>query len=136
VARGEVTPVPQPSEGVTYAGRLRKEDGDIDWSEPVDQICCRVRAMHPWPGTRTVRHLSEGSTELLKLYPPASVVSAPGTSDESPGSVFCADGGGVQVVCGDGGVLSIGRLQAPGKRVLDAAEFLAGNPLTEGSRLG
>jgi len=134
--RGEITPVPQSSEGVTYAGRLRKEDGNIDWSEPAERLCHRIRAMYPWPGTRTAWGDAEGAQELLKLYPPVRVVSGESTSAGTPGAVVKADGGGVQVVCGDGGVLSIGRLQAPGKRVLDAGEFLAGHSLAEGSRLG
>ena len=50
---GEITPVPQPEEGATYAPRIAKEDGLIDWSEPAALIERRVRAYQPWPTAYT-----------------------------------------------------------------------------------
>ena len=50
---GELTPLPQPDEGVTWAPRITKEDGLIDWSEPAALIERRVRAYQPWPTAYT-----------------------------------------------------------------------------------
>ena len=47
---GSITPQPQPEEGMTYAPMLKKEDGLLDFSHPVDELERRVRAMNPWPG--------------------------------------------------------------------------------------
>ena len=44
------TPLPQPEAGVTYAARLTKADGALDWSQPAAALERRVRAMNPWPG--------------------------------------------------------------------------------------
>lgn len=41
----------QPNEGVTYAHRLEKEEGRVDWTCPAEEIDCRIRALNPWPGT-------------------------------------------------------------------------------------
>ena len=50
---GEIEPRPQPSEGVTYARRLTKADGRIDWTSPADHIARMLRAYSPWPGAHT-----------------------------------------------------------------------------------
>src|SRR5262249_28195632 len=47
---GRITPRPQPAEGVTYARRLTKEDGKLDWTQPARSLWNRVRAFTPWPG--------------------------------------------------------------------------------------
>ena len=44
-------PVPQPDDGVTYAHKLGKEEGALDWRRPAAELERKVRAFHPWPGT-------------------------------------------------------------------------------------
>ena len=51
VADGRIRPVPQPSEGVTYAAKLDRGEGRIDWRAEAAEIDRRVRALNPWPGT-------------------------------------------------------------------------------------
>lgn len=48
---GEITPRPQPEEGVTYAPMLKKEDGRLDFRQPAEELERKVRAFNPWPGT-------------------------------------------------------------------------------------
>ena len=43
--------MPQPEEGVTYAHKLGKEEGALDWRRPAAELERKVRAFHPWPGT-------------------------------------------------------------------------------------
>ena len=131
--QGSIRAEPQPLEGVTFAPQFTKADGNIDWSESAEAIVRRLRAFSPWPGCRT-HH--ERRAEWVKLHPPASVLLNPSApSDGGPGTVVHVGPQGVDVLCGDGATLRLTRLQAPGKRVLDARSFLAGYPLEAGDRL-
>src|SRR5215472_18895549 len=49
--RRSIDPTPQPKEGVTYAHKLGKEEGVLDWRRPAAELERKVRAFHPWPGT-------------------------------------------------------------------------------------
>lgn len=48
---GKLTPLPQPEEGATYAQKLEKEEGLLDWRLPASLLERKVRALNPWPGT-------------------------------------------------------------------------------------
>src|SRR5271168_5246745 len=50
---GKISPKPQPAEGASYAAKIKKEDGKIDWNEPAEKILNRLRAFTPWPGAFT-----------------------------------------------------------------------------------
>src|SRR6185312_12603971 len=64
---GAVQPRPQPAEGFTYAGKIKKQDGEIHWDQPARVIWNRVRAMIPWPGAFT--HLAASpQPHLLKIW--------------------------------------------------------------------
>jgi methionyl-tRNA formyltransferase len=129
-AAGQLKSKPQPTHGVSYAAKLRKEDGAIAWEQPAVTIWNRIRAFTPWPGAFT--HLTAKSQpHLLKLWK-AEVVA---TGGGAPGEVLQADKAGIVVRCGPGG-LRILELQIEGRRRMTAAEFLAGHPLTAGLRLG
>jgi len=128
-AAGRITPQPQPAEGVTYAHKIRKQDGAIDWSLPARTLWNRVRGFTPWPGAFT--HLAlQGRPFMLKLWE-VEPVDATGV----PGEVVAADKHGLLVACGEGG-LRVLVLQREGGKRISAAEFLAGCPLTPGQRLG
>jgi methionyl-tRNA formyltransferase len=115
-------PTPQPGDGATYAPKLSREDGRIDWTRSADAIDRQVRAFDPWPGTFT---LLEGT--VLKVL---SV--APTDATGEPGTVLDA---GLTVACGTGAV-RLTRVQLPGRGPLDAAAFLRGHPVHPGTRLG
>lgn len=129
LARGAATATPQPSEGATYAPLIQKDAGDLDWREPAEVLARKVRAYHPWPGTRTTL-----AGQPLKVLPPVGVApgAAPGAA---PGEVLAVGPGGIDVACGEG-ALRLGRLQLAGKRALEAADFLRGVGLAPGMRLG
>ena len=122
---------PQDDDRATYAAQLRREDGDLDWSEPAAAIHRRIRALHPWPGTRT--GVLERD-ERLKIHPPVALVE--GAQEGAPGTIVATSSDGVDVLAGDGRIVRLGRLQAPGKKALDAGPFLMGYPLEPGGRLG
>jgi len=122
---GELQPQPQDGAQSTYAPLMKKEDGCIDWTLPATAIHNRVRGLDPWPGAYTFL-----AGELLKV---ASTCVVAGHGE--PGTVLAASADGVTVACGQG-ALRIGALQLPGKRRLPASDFLRGQPLPAGTRLG
>src|SRR3546814_1347896 len=59
-AAGRITPQPQPADGVTYAAKLARDEGRIDWAQPAVAIDRAVRALNPGPGTfRSEEHTSD-----------------------------------------------------------------------------
>jgi methionyl-tRNA formyltransferase len=126
---GKVAPRPQPAEGVSYAPKIKKSDGQIDWSLPATVIWNRVRGLVPWPGAFT-RSADGPQAELLKIWK-AEVTERTGKA----GEILQADKTGIIVGCGQR-ALRILALQREGGRRLSAAEFLAGHPLPAGIRLG
>jgi methionyl-tRNA formyltransferase len=124
---GKILPVPQPMEGATYAAKIKKEDGRMDWSLPAQALWHRLRAFTPWPGAFT--HYGEaGTRQLLKLWR-AEVVEKSGP----PGEVLSVDKGEILVGCGRE-ALRILELQREGGRRLPAEQFLSGFPLKSGER--
>jgi methionyl-tRNA formyltransferase len=127
---GEVRPHPQPAEGVSYARKITKEDGRLDWTQPAEELHRRLRAFTPWPGAFTFLPHPEKPV-LLKVWRGAPGPGAPAP----PGTVIKADKTGIAVAAG-AGALEVTELQREGGRRLSAAEFLAGHPILVGTVLG
>jgi methionyl-tRNA formyltransferase len=125
---GDIKPYPQPSEGVSYAPKIKKQDGQIDWQQPARVIWNRVRGLAPWPGTVT-RLPGEGQSALLKVW--AAEISA---ESGDPGRVLRADKNGIVVGCGRD-ALRLLVLQLEGGRRLNAQEFLTGHAIGPGLQL-
>jgi methionyl-tRNA formyltransferase len=115
--RGEVRPVPQPEEGVTYCRPLKKQDGRLDWTRPAAELERQVRAVTPWPGAFT---FWEG--QMLKVLRAAVHPDWAGT--EPPGTVVRV-GDGAAVVTGQG-ALGLIEVQIAGKNPLPIEAFLRG----------
>jgi methionyl-tRNA formyltransferase len=128
-AAGRIVPRPQPAEGGTYARKVTKDDGRIDWSLPATTIWNRIRAFTPWPGAFTRLPAGEESV-LLKIFR-----TTPGQTSGTPGVILSADEQGIVVACGAGS-LRIGELQREGGRRLAVGEFLRGFPVHPGQKLG
>ena len=126
---GKVRPRPQPAEGVSYARKITKQDGRIDWQQKAGVIWNRVRGLVPWPGAYTYLP-GLPQPHLLKVWQ-AEVAQQSGT----PGEILQADKNGVVVACG-AEALRILVMQREGGRRLKAHEFLAGHALQRGLRLG
>lgn len=119
---GELAPRAQPTEGVTIARLVQKDDGRLDWTRPAVELERRVRAFVPWPGGWTPL-----GAHLLKVWR-AQVVEGSGP----PGTVLAAQGV-LEVGCGEG-ALRLLEVQPEGKRRMTAAEFLSGHRLQAGER--
>jgi methionyl-tRNA formyltransferase len=126
--RGEVRAVAQDETRATYAPRLEKEAGRIDWKQDPVQVWRQVRALHGWPGAFT--QLGDTLLKVHGVVPVDTLPTAP------PGTVVRADARrGVRVACG-GGTLELVRVQLPGKNEVAAAALVAGGRLTVGMQLG
>ena len=128
---GRLQPRPQPDAGVTYAGRIRKADGRIDWRLPAAQLARQIRAYNPWPVAETTL-----AGQQLRCFA-ASVGgagNATGTTQAVPGQIIAAGSEGISVQTGDG-VLKLSTVQLPGKQQVAAADLAHGRPLA-GTVLG
>jgi methionyl-tRNA formyltransferase len=128
-ACGGLRPVAQPAEGVTYAHKIDKAEGRIDWRLPADAIERRVRAFDPFPGAST-----EVGAEALKVWA-ARADATPHNAPVIPGEVLACNDAGVWVQCGQGR-LCLTELQRPGGKRLPVAEFQRGKGLQAGDLLG
>jgi methionyl-tRNA formyltransferase len=126
---GDLKPEPQDNAAATYARKISKEDGRVDWSLPAEIVRNRIRAFSPWPGAYI--HLTGSERPRLLKFWRAAVEARQG----NPGTVLAADRQGLIVACGRD-ALRIEELQLEGSRRMTAAEFLAGNPVAVGTRLG
>ena len=125
LAGGGVTPTLQPDEGATYAKKIEKEEGRIDWREAASAIDRKLRALNPWPGCWTLV-----GGERLRILGAAIDPKTSGGS-AAAGSVIDDN---LRVACGEG-VLRITKLQKAGGKPMAAETFLRGHPLPSGTRL-
>jgi methionyl-tRNA formyltransferase len=123
LARGGLAPRPQPRDGVTYAGKLRREEARLDWRHPAAALERQVRAFDPWPGA-----YFEGRGERIRVL---SADADPRSVDASPGTVLDEN---LTIACGEG-VFRPLRLQRPGRAALETAAFLRGFALPPGTVL-
>jgi methionyl-tRNA formyltransferase len=110
---GTAPRIPQDSSGATYAPKLEREHGRIDWSEPAALIERKIRAFNPWPGAFTILREETGTERKLKVHR-ASVVPAESGNLEK------------LVIATKDGALRLDEVQLEGKRRMSAAEFLRG----------
>lgn len=141
LAAGTAVAEPQSQQGICYAEKISKSEAEIDWQLPAQTIARRVRAFNPFPVAQTRLNeqkvqkapKAQGSELVIRIWQAHAVAQCP--VGLTPGTVWTADGDGVGVVCGSGGLM-ITRLQKRGGKVLDAAAFCNGTSLAVGSRLG
>ena len=133
IAAGRSHHTPQDDSASTYAPRLTKDDGRIDWSWPAARIHNLIRGLHPWPHAVA---FAEGQRLILHRSRPvettATLEGSPHLS--APGTILEASGDRVRVATG-GGTIDLLEIQAEGKRPMSARDFLAGHPLTAGTVL-
>jgi methionyl-tRNA formyltransferase len=120
---GRLNPVKQDDTVATYASKLLKSEGQIDWKLDAGQIERAVRAFNPFP----VCHATFGDA-VIKIWQ-ASVVLQQG----EPGTVLAADKQGITVACGDG-ALRLEVLQRPGGKAQPAVQFMQAVPVRIGDK--
>ncbi len=126
---GNLVPRPQDVGQVLFAPKLRKQDGEIDWTLGATEIHNRIRGFNPWPGC-FCQVPGEGERVLLKVH---RAVVADGAGE--PGRVLDVGGNGPLVACGQG-ALRLLEVQPPGRKAMGGDAFLHGRGLKMGERLG
>ncbi len=123
--RGSLTLTPQPEEGVTYAGKISKEETRIDWTNPWTQVHNHIRGLSPFPGAwfelegvrikalRSTRGEGQRNTKAV------------------PGTVLDDR---LTIACGDGAV-RLTQVQRAGGKPMSVEEFLRGTKLEKGTRV-
>jgi len=122
---GDLPDIPQPEDGMTYAAKLDRADGVIDWMLPAIDLDRRVRALNPWPGT-----WFEFRGERVKLLE-ASIAVGEG----QPGTILWLSEDGSPVVACNPGALKLATVQRPNRGPQDAASFLRALELGPGAAL-
>jgi methionyl-tRNA formyltransferase len=128
LAREDAVGVRQDERLVTYAPRLTRADGVIDWRRRASDLHNQIRGLHPWP---MVPVSWRGRRLVLVRARPAAVAI---TVDATPGTVIDATGDRMTVAVGDG-ALDIVEVQLEGRPVMDAASFLRGHTMARGEPL-
>ena len=131
LTRGTLPSAPQPTEGVTYASKLTRADGSLDWTRCARAIVDRIRAFDPTPGCTTL--LARRADAMLKVW--RAGVAESRAAGALPGTVLEVADGAITVACGDGTeAVSLTALQRPGGRRMAVRDFVAGFPVQVGDR--
>jgi methionyl-tRNA formyltransferase len=109
----------------SYAPRMTKGEGLLDWSLPASYIHNRVRGLHPWP--HAYSYLDGARIIILKTRVETEI------TDAAPGTILGISGSAMSVATGHGERIAIERVQPEGRRPMEAREFLAGHPLQPGA---
>jgi methionyl-tRNA formyltransferase len=127
IARGTAQETPQDPSDVTYAPKITKAEGSVDWSLSADRLHNLVRGLQPWPlvsariaGARVLIHRSARTTAI---------------TPDKPGTVVRAEGDRFEIAAGGGTVLRLLVVQPEGRRAMAAREFLAGRSIPPGSKV-
>lgn len=115
LAEGRATPMPQPHDEATYAGKISKEDARIDWTQAALVIDRKIRAFNPWPIAYTLL-----GDDNLRIH---QARIKPGTTSAAPGTIISIDKQGMLVAAGEGR-LCIEVLQFPGGKAMTVAEWM------------
>ena len=121
IADGTARRTPQDESQFTYAPMLGRELSPIDWSRSAREIHNQIRGLTPWPATTM-----ELSGSTFKVY---TAEETGETTGKPAGTLVGTDKRGICMACGDGHVLRILEIQAPGKKRMKAPDYLRGHPI-------
>jgi methionyl-tRNA formyltransferase len=128
LAEGTAVEAPQDHAKATYAPKVTKEEGPIDWSQTAKVIHNRVRGLQPWPLASTTLG---GKRIVIRR---TRVESGASEHGHQPGSIIRARGDDLIVACGGGTALQILEIQPEGRRTMTAREFHVGRGVAEGDQ--
>ena len=130
---GAVQPEAQDESASSYAPRLTKEEGVIDWTLSAQQIHNRVRGLYPWP--HAYSFLDGARLVILKTRLDGGDIRLNADTTTVPGTILTTARDAIEVVTGSGRIL-ITELQPEGRRAMTVRDFLAGRPLQPGAKFG
>lgn len=118
---GKAPRIPQNEEDATEVHMLDKSICPIDFTKSSRQIIKKIYGLQPWPVAT-----AQIGGNVLKIF---AAQYTEKTSDLDAGSILTAGSEGIEIVCGDGNVIRITEVQAPGKRRMSCCDYLRGHPL-------
>ena len=116
IEAGTAKATPQSNEQTTYASKISKEEGKIDWNKNAQEIDCMIRAFNPWPVAYT-----EINGDYLRIWEAKALESNQETHE--PGKIIKSDKDGIMVATGNG-ILSLLKIQLPGGKPLPTNAIL------------
>lgn len=128
IVGGRCSPVPQDHTQATYAPKITKEDGQVDWSQRATRLERQVRAYRPWPGAWFKLPAPQSKRITITR---AAVSAGDPTHVHRAGQVVQADKHGWKIACGEG-ILEILTCIPEGKREMTGIDFLRGHRLSPG----
>ncbi len=131
VAAGRLAAIPQDSDRSTYASKIAKADGAIDWNLPADVIERRIRAYTPWPTVYMAAPSPDGKTSKRLQLIQAEAIDSP-SPNAVPGTFLSQDRQGIVIACAEG-ALRLKRVVPEGRKAMAINDFLRGNPLPAGT---
>lgn len=119
--RGQLPRIPQDSALATYAPKIEKEAGHLDWSLSADELDRKIRAYSPWPAAFTCLPLAQGESKTLRIFS-ANLVEVTG----KPGEVLASAHGGILIASGTN-ALQLGEVQLEGRKRMSAVSLAMGH---------
>lgn len=129
LAAGRAQETPQDDAEATYAHRLTKDEGLIDFTLPASVVHNRIRGLRPWPTAYTF-------FRERRLVIHQARLSTTAATGHEPGTCVAAGADGITIACGDGAAIDILQLQPEGRRAMSARDYLAGHGVLAGQRFG
>lgn len=129
IEAGELTPVVQKEELATYAGKITKDMGNIDFAKSAVTIERLIRGLNPWPSAFT-----HYKGKILKIWEADVVSECANAENPVPGTVIAMDKESFTLATGEG-ALRIRSLQPEGKKRMSCAEFMRGHEVKVGEAL-
>ncbi|CAM3492368.1 methionyl-tRNA formyltransferase [Parendozoicomonas haliclonae] len=119
IADGTVQPEKQDNSLATYAHKMTKEEGRVDWSQPASQLDCQIRCFNPWPVAWMLQdeNAPDKPTRIWEAEPIAE------NTGKAPGTIVKADKQGIDIACGEG-VLRLKKLQLAGSKAMGTQDIL------------
>jgi len=105
----------------SYAPKLARADGYLDWSQSAEQMERLIRAFHPWPGTSAAL-----GAKRLKIFPPVRLGTGSGEAFGEPGQLVESEADQIEIACGKGSLI-LDEVQLEGSRKMPALELIKGH---------
>ena len=129
LAKGSARAVPQADDGVSYAPKLRKADGKINWHAPARAVHAQIRAVTPWPGAHAVLRLAPrvegGAARELPLALAPGKLGGALPAGVSAGSLWVGADGALSLACQDG-LYELSGLRPADRVLMSARDFVHG----------
>ncbi|MDR1057444.1 MAG: methionyl-tRNA formyltransferase [Coxiellaceae bacterium] len=118
ITTGKAKTIPQNNKQTTYANKISKEEGKIDWHKSAKEIERMIRAFIPWPIAYT-----ESSSKYIRIWQVKVITNLEILPNTTPGTIIHADKNSINIATGDG-ILSLLKIQLPGKKPMLTKDIL------------